>query len=102
MAAFLSLVPTRDVAFPPAAASARADLRLVPRRPQPAARPHLVAVWHRAVDGRLTCRWQPADPDPDPLPSVSATAIALLWSHRLADRAIRAWRRGNRRTVTLR
>jgi len=64
MAAFLSLVPIRDAAFQPVT-SARATLRLVPSRPQPAAaRP--VAVWHRAVDGRLICHWQPADPDPLP------------------------------------
>jgi len=64
MAAFLSLVPIRDAAFLPAA-SARANLRLVPRCPQSvAARP--VAVWHRAGDGLLICHWQPADPDPLP------------------------------------
>jgi len=63
MAAFLSLVPIRDAAFLPADPS-RANLRLVPTRPQPAAmRPR--AVWHRAVDGRLICHWQSADPDPD-------------------------------------
>ena len=64
MAAFLSLVPIRDAAFLPAA-SARAQLRLVPTRPQSVAmRPR--AVWHRAADGRLICHWQPADPDPLP------------------------------------
>jgi hypothetical protein len=64
MAAFLSLVPVRDFASVPAV-PVRARLRLVHNRPQPAAaRP--VASWHRAADGRLICRWQPADPDPLP------------------------------------
>ena len=61
MAAFLSLVPVRDFVFVPTA-PVRARLRLVPDRPLLAAR--LVASWHRAADGRLVCRWQPADPDP--------------------------------------
>ena len=62
MAAFLSLVPVRDFVSVPAA-PVRARLRLVSNRPQPAAaRP--VARWYRAADGRLACRWQPADPDP--------------------------------------
>lgn len=64
MAAFLSLVPVRDTDFVPTV-SVRATLRLVRTCPPVAAvRPH--ATWHRAIDGRLICHWQPADPDPLP------------------------------------
>ena len=61
MAAFLSLVPVRDFVSA-SAVPLRARLRLVYDRPRLAARP--VAAWHRAADGLLVCRWQPADPDP--------------------------------------
>jgi hypothetical protein len=62
MAAFLSFAPVGVFIRVPAA-QARASLRFVWTRPMPAAaRP--VAHWQRAADGRLVCRWQPADPIP--------------------------------------
>jgi len=64
MAAFLSLVPLRGFE-PVPTVSVRTPLRLIRARPRSAAA-HPVAWWHRAVDGRLVCHWQPADPDPLP------------------------------------
>jgi hypothetical protein len=58
MAALVSRVTVRNFFTAAPAAANRVQLQLVWSRPLPAPRP--TALWQRAEDGRLVCRWQPA------------------------------------------